>query len=220
MSYDYLFNCLTLGNQKVGKTSILSKCFDNNFYSSYKDFFTKIIREKGKNVKIMAWDPMNIRPIMGSHYRFKCAVILVFDLTDEQSFNQLDNWMDDIKMCMDNDPLIILIGNKVDLVEQRKVSYESAKQYGESNSMHYIEVSAKNDKKKIDEIFELIVKLILIKLEENKIDRHGIIKGSDMCCDTYFNNKTGQYNIIYRDVCSGKLITVTPDPINNNERCC
>lgn len=221
MSIDYLFNCLILGDQKVGKTSILSKWFNDNFDDSSKlfckDFFSKIILVKEKKIKLRIFDPLSIRPT-GLYYRYKCAIILVLDLTDGQSYDRLNFWVQNIKDMMDNDPLIILIGNKADLVKQRS---ELIEQYAIMNQIHYVEISAKTDKKKIDGVFE--AKEILLRIESNTIGSHGIIKGSDQlkigCHDTYFDNALNEFNIVYCDPNSGKLVRIRPNP-PNNQSCC
>lgn len=76
-----------------------------------------------------------------------------------------------------HDPVIVLVGNKTDLIKQRKVSYETALQYAEKNSMHYFEVSAKDQKKSIDGIFELMAEEILARIEKGKIDCQNPIYG-------------------------------------------
>ncbi len=228
MSFDYLFNCLILGNRKVGKTSVLLKYFENTFSESHntfigKEFFTKIIHDKDKNLKIVAWDPIyfDSKSMMRSYYRFKSVVILIFDLTDKQSFDQMDDWIKTIKNMMDDHPYVILIGNKADLVEQRSVSYESAKQYADNNSMRYFETSAKEDQKKFHCIFELITKEISIKIEK-KESTQGIVRGTCMCNKTIINTLTGEFNILYRDTSTGKLVTIKPySPTKNTKnQCC
>lgn len=184
MSFDYLFKCILIGNTSVGKSSILLRFMENKFVDLHDitigvEFHSKLIPIKDKIMRINLWDTAgqeSFKSITKSYYRSASAVILVFDVTDEFSFYKLDDWMRDINE-MTYDPVIVLIGNKTDLVEQRKVSYDIALQYAEDNGMHYAEVSAKDHKKNIDEIFELVAKDILTKIENGKIDCQKAVYG-------------------------------------------
>ncbi len=202
MSFDYLFKCILIGNGNVGKSSIMLKYLENRFDNMHDitigvEFGSKMIHINDKILKIHAWDTAGqecFRSITKSYYRNASAIILVFDVTDENSFYNLDNWMKDVSQLTYN-PVIVLVGNKTDLVLRRKISQDVALQYANDNGMHYCEVSAKDQKNKIDEIFELIAKEILTKIENMQIDPmnqiHGVVLGQRVHHNlNSFENKT------------------------------
>lgn len=188
MSFDYLFKCILIGNSSVGKSSILLKYLQNKFNNMHDitigvEFGTRMIHVKNKILKIHAWDTAGqecFKSITKSYYRNASAIILVFDVTDENSFENLDNWMKDVDQMTTN-PVAVLIGNKIDLSLHRKISHEVATQYAIDRGMHYYEISAKDQKGNIDEIFELIANEILTKIENGQIDClnpvYGVIPG-------------------------------------------
>lgn len=161
---------------------------DNKFNSLHDvtigvEFGSRMIHVKDKILKIHAWDTAGqecFKSITKSYYRNASAIVVVFDVTNENSFNNLDNWMKDVYE-MTYDPVVILVGNKTDLESHRKIPREVASQYASDNGMYYREVSAKDQKDKIDDIFEIIAKEILTKIENGQIDClkgiHGVSQG-------------------------------------------
>lgn len=84
------------------------------------------------------------RTITTSYYRSSDAVLLVFDVTEEQSFKNAKKWLDDVREYAQEFVDVVLVGNKVDLEDKRVVDFETAKNFANENMMPYVETSAKN----------------------------------------------------------------------------
>lgn len=201
MSFDYLLKCIVVGNSGVGKSSILLQFIDHKFADEHKltigvEFGARTIQVGDKKVKIQIWDTAgqeHFRSITRAYYRDAAIVVLVFDVTDADSFNALQIWIDDIN-DMTNNPQIILVGNKIDnvfknstrLMRQdigtsrstgnfttnicdRTITYQDALDFAENNNMQYIEASAKHGIN-IDEIFYNPTSRIITKIDLGEIN--------------------------------------------------
>lgn len=161
----YTIKIIVLGNSSVGKTSILKRYFHNKFDDNSTGATVSAIFQS-KKIKI---DPFTIadlhiwdtagqeqyRAITKTYIYGSNGIILVFDLTDEKSFNDLDYWMEEINDAVDKNKVIkILIGNKSDLYD-KKISYDKANKYAEKHNMKFQSVSAK-DGVNIDMVFEIL----------------------------------------------------------------
>lgn len=102
---------------------------------------------EGKDVKFQIWDTAGqerFRTITSAYYRGSQAIIMVFDVTDQQSFIDICKfWMGEVEQYADKDAMLILIGNKGDLADLRKVSLDDIKAYCATKKMIYVECSAK-----------------------------------------------------------------------------
>jgi Ras-related protein Rab-1A len=187
--YDYIFKILLIGDSFVGKSSILiryaDKIFDQEFDTTIGvDFRIKMLDIEDKKVKLQIWDSAGqdrFRSIVSSYYRNCQGIIMVFDVSNRDSFSNIKDWWEEIKKYANENVRLILVGNKNDLYE-KKISYEEAKEFADMLNIKYIETSVKNNKN-IDEIFYEISKEIkenyryiepfkqldTIKLESNKI---------------------------------------------------
>jgi Ras-related protein Rab-1A len=151
--YEYLFKIILVGDSGVGKTSLFSRYTDDIFTESFIstigiDFKMKTITVKNKKVRLQIWDTAGqerFRTIVQSYYRGAQSIIIVFDITDIKSFENVKCWLSEInKYVLDEQfAQILLVGNKNDLAT-RAVSYELAKQFAIENQMKYIETSAKS----------------------------------------------------------------------------
>lgn len=182
--YDYLFKILLIGNVSVGKSSIFTK-FTVNKYSELctptigVDFKINTFKVGNKRVKFQIWDTAGqdrFRSVISSYYRGSHGIIIVFDITNRQSFDDIQTWITQICRYSKN-ANIILVGNKIDLENERQISYEEAKEYAYSLQIPYLEVSAKNDTN-VDTIFKLLAENLIkhtgkftnIKLKNNSED--------------------------------------------------
>lgn len=120
-NYDYLFKLVLVGDSNVGKTSLLTRYTDSIFSTNYistigVDFKIKTIKIDEKLIKLQIWDTAGqerFRTITSGYYRGSHAILVVFDITNDDSFNDLDSWFDEISKHT-QDPFIILLANKVD----------------------------------------------------------------------------------------------------------
>ena len=123
----------------------------------------------GKNVKLQIWDTAGqerFKNITVSYYRGGNGILVVYDITDRESFNNLNSWLIEIEKSANKNVYKILIGNKCDLEEKRAVTYQEGKDFADSNGMKFIETSAKTCQQ-VNEAFETLTQEI-IKLNANK----------------------------------------------------
>ena len=150
--YDYLFKILLVGNSGVGKSSLLRKFTENCFCDQHistigVDFKIHTCKIDDQIIKLQLWDTAGqerFRTITSSYYRGTHGIIIVYDITDKKSFNQLANWYDEILNHNDEKIDAIIVGNKNDLISERKVDYETGKYFAKSLGMDFVETSAKD----------------------------------------------------------------------------
>ena len=165
--YDYLFKMVLIGSSSVGKTCLFLQYADNLFNDSFMptigvDFRIKSMEIDNSFVKMQIWDTAGqerFKTITSSYYKGAHGLILVFDLTDRQSFLDLDNWLMEIEKHANDHVLKLLIGNKSDLEGARTVSFEEAASFAKENGMKYMETSAKTAKN-VNEAFNMMAKNI------------------------------------------------------------
>ena len=117
----------------------------------------------GKKVKLQIWDTAGqerFKNITASYYRGGNGVLVVYDITDRDSFENLNSWLIEIEKNANKNVYKLLIGNKCDLEDKRKVTYQEGKDFATSNGMQFIETSAKNDTK-VKDAFELLTQEII-----------------------------------------------------------
>ena len=167
MSAKYILKILTLGDQNVGKTNIILRYTENQFHEKINsticiDFKTKLIKKGNEIIKLTLYDTAGqerFNNLIKNYYKGTNGVLLVYDITNRDTFKKIDFWLKDLfDNADDKDNLFIyLIGNKNDLADKRQVSEEEAKGYADENNLPYIEVSAKtgnNIKKLFDEMIK------------------------------------------------------------------
>jgi small GTP-binding protein len=175
--FDYLFKTIIVGNPGVGKTSITLRFATGMFRERYLptigvEFSVKDIEVDGNKVKLQTWDTGShdrfsyVRPL---YYKGSYGVLVVCDITDRTSFEQLDKWFKEVyDVCEDILPAI-LIGNKTDVQEQREVEKKDILEYAEKKrkefklkTLPYYEVSAKNGQN-INDIYYEITRMMIEK---------------------------------------------------------
>lgn len=167
MEYDFLFKIMLIGDTGVGKSSILLRYVDDEFRINYSttigvDFKIKTVDFADKKIKTQIWDTAGqerFRSIINSYYRGVHGAFIVFDLTDLDSFNNVDGWVNDLNKYSNKQVVRILIGNKNDLVNERVISRQTAESYASRSGMLYIETSAKTSKN-INSCFQNLIKNI------------------------------------------------------------
>ncbi len=157
-----------IGEQAVGKSSILKRFCDNDFGlnmigTSGVDFRSKIVKIDNKSVKLIIYDTagqQRFKSITKNFYRCSNGIILVYDISDKITFDNLKEWIKTVKKNADSSVEIVIVANKTDL--EKQVSTEQGKSFALENSIDYIETSAKSGSC-IHELFDLIVHNILKK---------------------------------------------------------
>ena len=152
-----------LGNYEVGKTTLRNAFLNNDYCENtlstvgINKVDTKFNLDNGKEIKLIIWDTAGqerFHSIAISSVKNSQGIILVFDITNRKSFEDLNMWIDDINNATDK-VSIILFGNKCDL-QNRKISKEEAEKFAKKNNIPYIETSAKL-KLNINEAFSIVV---------------------------------------------------------------
>ena len=169
-----------LGDSSVGKTAICNSFMNLEFS---QDMLSTIGQEKierkyslknGKEIKLVIWDTAGqerFHSIAIKALKSAQGVIIVYDVTQKETFDHVNNWLETIKEEMP-EPNLILFGNKIDL-ENREVSFEDAEKYANKNNLKYFETSAKLNKG-INEGFEYIIN-DSYKKAEDKANKNNIV---------------------------------------------
>ncbi|TMS37150.1 hypothetical protein L596_004144 [Steinernema carpocapsae] len=166
----YSFTVMILGDSCTGKTCLLIRYKDgtfmsNNFISTVGiDYRNKLVEIDKTKVKLQIWDTAGqerFRSITSSYYRDADALLLVYDVTNRGSFENIRNWLAQIQEYAKEDVQITLIGNKVDLASQRKVTSDEGKQLAAAYNIPFVETSAKTGQRVQETFYELTKRLIL-----------------------------------------------------------
>lgn len=149
--YDHLFKLLLIGDSGVGKSCLLLRFADDTYTESYistigVDFKIRNVEQDGKNIKLQIWDTAGqerFRTITSSYYRGAHGIIIVYDITDLDSFNNVKTWLTEIEKFASDNVNKLLVGNKCDLTAQRQVDTQVAKEFADSLGIPFLETSAK-----------------------------------------------------------------------------
>jgi Ras-related protein Rab-1A len=152
--HDFLFKLLLIGNSSVGKTSILLRYVDDAFNTDFQttigvDFKLAELTRQDKLIKLQLWDTAGqdrFRNIVASYYRGANGIILVYDITNAESFHNIPKWMEESSSYLTQSVPKLLIGNKADLSSQRQVATADAQEFATQHGMLFLETSAKTNK--------------------------------------------------------------------------
>lgn len=172
---DYIFKVLIIGDSSVGKSNILLRFSDNIFHDTFLptigvDFKIRNVTFQAKNIKLNIWDTAGqerFKTITSAYYKGSHGVILVYDVTDRESFNNIANWINETRKHAGTNIVKVLVGNKCDLTEARKVTTKEGQEYAEREKMLFFETSAKA-KINIEETFMGLTKLMYEQLPESE----------------------------------------------------
>ncbi|KAM7355472.1 RAS oncogene family member Rab19 [Cochliomyia hominivorax] len=161
-SFDFLFKVVLIGDAGTGKTCIVERFKTGNFIERHGntigvDFSMKTINIEGKLVKLQIWDTAGqerFRTITQSYYRSANGVIIVYDITNRNSFCNLQKWIEEVRRYTASNVMLIVVGNKSDLDDEREVEFEEAQQMCQNvpEVLLVMETSAKENRN-IDDAF-------------------------------------------------------------------
>ena len=165
--FDVKYKIMVLGESRVGKTSLIKQYTKEQFGGVYlttvgMDFQDKIIDIEGKKVRLQIWDTAGqerFRNVTKSYFQSSHGFVLVYDITDKTTFEKTNFWMEQIKLNGPENPKLILVGNKCDLSNERKVSIEEGENFAKKNNIKFFESSAKEGTN-VNELFLELGKLI------------------------------------------------------------
>jgi len=173
-TYDYLFKLLLIGDSGVGKTCFLFRfaedSFNNSFISTIGiDFKIRTIELDGKKIKLQIWDTAGqerFRTITTAYYRGAMGILLVYDITNEKSFDNIKNWIRNIEEHASADVEKMVLGNKCDMNDRRQVSKERGAQLAIEYGIKFMETSAKANIN-VEDAFFTLARDIKAKTERN-----------------------------------------------------
>jgi len=172
--YDYLVKLLLIGDSGVGKSCLLLRFSDDSFTTSFIttigiDFKIRTIELDGKRIKLQIWDTAGqerFRTITTAYYRGAMGILLVYDVTDESSFNNIRNWMRNIEQHAADNVNKILVGNKADMDEsKRAVPTAKGQALADEYGVKFFETSAKTNLN-VENVFFTIAREIKQRLAE------------------------------------------------------
>uniref|UniRef100_A0A3P8UCW5 Ras-related protein Rab-15 n=2 Tax=Cynoglossus semilaevis TaxID=244447 RepID=A0A3P8UCW5_CYNSE len=166
--YDVLFRLLLLGDSGVGKTCMLRRFTEGEFDPSHistigVDFKMKTLEIDGVRVRVQIWDTAGqerYQTITKQYYRRAQGIILVYDITNQQSFLHISKWASDVDECAPDKVQRMLIGNKCDEEPRRQVAKEQASKLAQNYKMDFFETSASSNVN-ISESFTRLTELVL-----------------------------------------------------------
>jgi small GTP-binding protein len=190
------FKFIVIGNSGVGKTAILKRLIDDVFVPESQstigvEFLASNLEIDGQSLKLQIWDTAGqerFRSIAKAYFRSAMGVILVFDLTERKSFDDLNRWLSDIHQLCDANAVTTLIGNKTDL-KNRAITAGEAEAFAQLHQLAYFETSARGGDN-IHEAFHRTAATILRKTPASAAPpsattatvRAGSETGGSPCC--------------------------------------
>ena len=191
---DLVYKILLLGDSEVGKSCFLMRYSDNVFVDNYittigLDYKLKHVQlDSGETIKVQLWDTAGqdrYRTIAKNYYKGSQGILLLYDITKLNSFENIREWIKDIREEVHEKAIIFLIGNKIDKTEERVISTEQGEKLAQEYGLPFFEASAKSGEN-VDAIFKALYKKIsevYIDIKKEKGDK--LIAGNKIrkkCC--------------------------------------
>ncbi|EYU43360.1 hypothetical protein ABFS83_08G136900 [Erythranthe nasuta] len=208
--YDYLFKVVLIGDSGVGKSNLLSRFTKNEFSQQSKstigvEFATRSIQVDDKVVKAQIWDTAGqerYRAITSAYYRGAVGALLVYDVTRNVTFENVERWLKELRGHTDANIVIMLVGNKADLRHLRAVPTEKAKAFAEKENTFFMETSALealNVENSFTEVLTQIYHVVSKKALDIGDDPSALPKGQTI----HIGNKDDVSAVKNKGCCSG-----------------
>lgn len=178
--FDYLFKIVMIGDAGVGKSAIVHRFKYNTFVERHAstigvDFLLKTITIDGKRIKLQIWDTAGqerFRTITQSYYRSAHAVIITYDITKVETFRNVKRWFKDVQKYAGNQVKKMLIGNKLDLEEDREIRQEEAKTFAEFHSMDEVLETSAKDSTNVEEAFYRLATMLKQGYQDEELGKN------------------------------------------------
>ncbi|TIA92686.1 hypothetical protein E3P99_00454 [Wallemia hederae] len=184
------FKLVFLGEQSVGKTSLITRFMYDTFDNTYQatigiDFLSKTMYLDDRTVRLQLWDTAGqvgvntskgyrlihpqerFRSLIPSYIRDSSVAVVVYDVTNQNSYDNTSKWIEEVRAERGNDVIIVLVGNKVDLSDGERVDTNKAKEYCDENGLMFIETSAKSGQN-VKQLFKRIAMALPANEEDTK----------------------------------------------------
>ena len=173
----YIFKYIIVGNAAVGKSNICYRFTKGEFIEQYQvtinlDFTYKNIKIGDNDYRIQIWDTVGqecFKSISRGYYKNSVCALVVYDITNRDTFNNVLSWIDEVKKNGPNTITLILVGNKSDLNDKRVISIEEGENFAHNNNMLFYETSALTGDN-INKLFEDSIRHITDKIKRNYYD--------------------------------------------------
>eukprot|EP00756_Hemistasia_phaeocysticola_P050724 Hpha_TRINITY_DN25915_c0_g1::TRINITY_DN25915_c0_g1_i1::g.185423::m.185423/K07881/RAB14; Ras-related protein Rab-14 len=180
----YIFKYIIIGDMGVGKSCLLHRFTDSSFLTDSPhtigvEFGTRVVEVGDKSIKLQIWDTAGqerFRAVTRSYYRGAAGAVMVYDVTRRQTFNHITSWLSDARNLTNPNTVMMLVGNKVDLEDQREVSFEEATRFAEEHQLLFLECSAKTGQN-VEEAFVKTARLIHDNIANGVLDPHAVESG-------------------------------------------
>ena len=177
INFNYLFKYIIIGDAAVGKSNLLLRYAHGQFKDEYQltigvEFGAKNISINDKIYRIQIWDTAgqeNFRSITRAYYKNSVCALVVYDITNRDSFNNIANWVEDCKNQSPKTIFMVLVGNKSDLSDKRVISIDEGRELAEKYNMIFFETSAKTGDN-VDLIFFKSAEEIAKKIDQGYYD--------------------------------------------------
>ena len=184
-SFDLSFKIIIVGDSGVGKSCLSIKASRNYFEDFYSptvgfEFLTFNVKIEDQNIKLQIWDTCGqevYRSLISSFYRSASLAIIVYSIDNEESFNNIEKWLNDIKTQSSPDVKIFLIGNKADLDDKRKITREQGEKFSNEHKISFFTETSAKTGLNVQNVFIQAAKELFIQHEEikNRVSRPGSI---------------------------------------------
>ena len=217
--YSYSVKFIIVGDSSVGKSNILLRFSRNVFDPGHKatlgiEFANKHLLFNNIDYLVQVWDTAgqeNFRSVTRAYYKASAVAMVVYDISNEESFQHIQAWIKDCKDLAPKTVQLILIGNKSDLEDQRVISKEKGEQLASENNMLFFETSALNGNG-VEEAFQKSIELVDQKIRSGFYD---LTNSSNQGIKKISNERDGNERIIDK-----KSLSIGKKPKNNNDICC
>eukprot|EP01130_Rhizamoeba_saxonica_P016720 TRINITY_DN777_c0_g2_i1.p1 TRINITY_DN777_c0_g2~~TRINITY_DN777_c0_g2_i1.p1 ORF type:complete len:216 (+),score=41.37 TRINITY_DN777_c0_g2_i1:45-692(+) len=169
------YKIVLLGEGSVGKTSIFKRCTDSEFPKHHETTIQAAFEvipinlPNGDRVEIALWDTAGqerFHSLGHLYYRDSDGAILVYDITDSNSFTRVQTWVKELRLIVGENITLVIVGNKIDLERNRAVPESTALEYAQSiGSTHFYTSAAQNIR--VKEMFQELTRMILLKNKDD-----------------------------------------------------
>ena len=175
-TYSPIYKVILVGDSGVGKTCLLSMyvkgVIEQTIPTIAVEFCTKEIElYDGTKIKVQLWDTAGqerFKSLAMTYYRKAYGILLLFDVTKRSSFNACKNYLEEVRINSDKKCVIYLVGNKIDLADERQITKEEAEDFAKKENIKYIETSAIKNMKVNEAFTSLLNSIYQIKKEDDK----------------------------------------------------